>query len=131
MFRITRIYASDICAGGNILQQACFPILDRDNANAPARSDHGVIFAVNGTCKTTLLSFLLNTFYPEKKRFVQHLQSGGDKTLEQYLVPGRPAIILIEMAVAGEDSLFESGLENRLVRQLEGQPSHVFKPEML
>jgi hypothetical protein len=58
---------------------------------------------------------VLNTFCPEQKRFVQHLQSGGDKTLSQYLVPGRPAIILIEMAVPAEENLFEDKSEERLV----------------
>ncbi|MCW8801032.1 MAG: hypothetical protein OQK71_08920 [Desulfobacter sp.] len=117
MFRITRIFASDISAGGNILRQASFPIADHDStpSDPDVTSDHGVIFAVNGTCKTTLISFLLNTFCPDQKRFVQHLQSGGDKTLSQYLVPGRPAVILIEMAVPGEKNLFEDNTETRLV----------------
>ena len=117
MFKITRIFASDISAGGNILRQASFPIADHDStpSDPDVTSDHGVIFAENGTCKTTLLSFLLNTFCPDQKRFVQHLQSGGDKTLSQYLVPGRPAVILIEMAVPGEKNLFEDNTEMRLV----------------
>ena len=117
MFKITRIFASDISAGGNILRQASFPIADHDStpSDPDVTSDHGVIFAENGTCKTTLLSFLLNTFCPDQKRFVQHLQSGGDKTLSQYLVPGRPAVILIEMAVPGEKNLFEDNTETRLV----------------
>ena len=65
MFKITRIFASDIRAGSNILQQAHLPISAPDGGDP---SQHGVIFAVNGTCKTTLISFLLNTFYPDKKR---------------------------------------------------------------
>jgi|GEM_PF-1217195 len=117
MFRITRIFAGEICAGENILQQGNFPIADHDSASfdPDVSSDHGVIFAVNGTCKTTLISFLLNTFCPDQKRFVQHLQSGGDKTLSQYLVPGRPAVILIEMAVPKEENLFDESPEERLV----------------
>nr|WP_319396832.1 hypothetical protein [uncultured Desulfobacter sp.] len=117
MFRITRIFAGEICAGGNILQQGNFPIAEHDSLSfdPDVSSDHGVIFAVNGTCKTTLISFLLNTFCPEQKRFVQHLQSGGDKTLSQYLVPGRPAMILIEMAVPAEENLFEDKSEERLI----------------
>ena len=117
MFRITRIFAGEICAGENILQQGNFPIADHGSApfDPDVSSDHGVIFAVNGTCKTTLISFLLNTFCPDQKRFVQHLQSGGDKTLSQYLVPGRPAVILIEMAVPREENLFDENPEERLV----------------
>ncbi|WP_320043460.1 hypothetical protein [uncultured Desulfobacter sp.] len=117
MFRITRIFAGEICAGRNILQQGNFPIADHSDApfDPDVSSDHGVIFAVNGTCKTTLISFLLNTFCPDQKRFVQHLQSGGDKTLSQYLVPGRPAVILIEMAVPREENLFDDNTEERLV----------------
>nr|WP_319495323.1 hypothetical protein [uncultured Desulfobacter sp.] len=117
MFRITRIFAGEICAGANILQQGSFPIADHDSRlfDPEVSSDHGVIFAVNGTCKTTLISFVLNTFCPDQKRFVQHLQSGGDKTLSQYLVPGRPAVILIEMAVPKEENLFEDKSEERLV----------------
>ena len=117
MFRITRIFAGEICAGENILRQGNFPIADHDSPSfdPDISSDHGVIFAVNGTCKTTLISFLLNTFCPDRKRFVQHLQSGGDKTLSQYLVPGRPAVILIEMAVPAEENLFEDKSEERLV----------------
>ncbi|WP_020590190.1 hypothetical protein [Desulfobacter curvatus] len=117
MFRITRIFAGEICAGENILQQGNFPIADHGSRpfDPDVSSDHGVIFAVNGTCKTTLISFLLNTFCPDQKRFVQHLQSGGDKTLSQYLVPGRPAVIFIEMAVPREENLFDDTPEERLV----------------
>ena len=118
MYKITRIFASDIVAGANILQQACFPIYNPENEAGPltqSSQDHGVIFAANGTCKTTLISFLLNTFYPDQNRFVQHIQSGGDKTMGQYLVPGRPAIILIEMAVPSEQTLFGEEKEERLV----------------
>ncbi len=113
MFKINRIFASDICAGGNILQQAEIPVFHPAGSSTASR--HGVVFAVNGTCKTTLISFLLNTFYPDKKRFVQHLQSGGDKTLEQYLAPGRPALVLVEMALPGEGRLFEGQIQERLV----------------
>ncbi len=118
MYKITRIFASDIVAGGNILQQACFPIYEPENEKVQqptASQDHGVIFAANGTCKTTLISFLLSTFCPEQNRFVQHIQSGGDKNMSQYLIPGRPAMILLEMAVPSEHTLFGQEKEARLV----------------
>ncbi len=113
MHRLCRFYISDIKAGDNILRNGYFPI-SRDET----RLDHGVIFAANGTCKTTMLSFILSAFCPDQRRFVQHLQSGGDKTLAQYLVPGRPAIVLLDLAAAtGQLKLFEP-LEHALIGQL-------------
>ena len=85
MYRLSRFFISDIVAGENILRNGYFPIF-----KAHERADHGIIVAANGSCKTTLLSFLFSVFTPERRRFVQYLQSSGDKTLEQYLVPGRP-----------------------------------------
>ena len=92
MYRLCRLFISEIAAGENLLRNGFIPIF-RENG----LTDHGVLFAANGTCKTTLLSFILNIFCPDRRRFVQHLQSGGDKTLEQYLIPGRPAIVLLDM----------------------------------
>ncbi|MCG8471051.1 MAG: hypothetical protein MI742_04255 [Desulfobacterales bacterium] len=110
MYRLSRFFISDVVAGENIIQNGCFPICRRGE-----RADHGVLFAQNGSCKTTLLSFLLNVFNPEKRRFVQYLQSGGDKTLEQYLIPGRPAVVMLELVTTLEPTLFEAEPEERLV----------------
>jgi hypothetical protein len=110
MYRLCRFFISDITAGENLLQNAYVPIL-RENE----RPDHGVLFAANGTCKTTLLSFVLSVFCPDQRRFVQHLQSGGDKTLEQYLIPGRPAVVVLDLASLTEPTLFEAEPEEHLV----------------
>lgn len=110
MYRLCKFFISDIVAGGNILKNGYFPIFKEGE-----RPDHGVLFAANGTCKTTLLSFLLGVFCPEKRRFVQHLQSNGDKTLEQYLIPGRPAIVAVDLVITGEANLFEAEPEEHLV----------------
>jgi hypothetical protein len=110
MYRLSRFFVSEITAGENLLRHGLVPIV-RENGQA----DHGVLFAANGTCKTTLLSFLLNVFCPDQRRFVQHLQSGGDKTLEQYLIPGRPAVVLLELALPGQPGLFDAQAAERLV----------------
>ncbi|WP_163833690.1 hypothetical protein [Spartinivicinus ruber] len=110
MYRLCKFFVSDIVAGGNILKKGYFPIFKEGE-----RPDHGVLFAANGTCKTTLLSFLLGVFCPEKRRFVQHLQSNGDKTLEQYLIPGRPAVVAVDLVTTGENNLFEAEPEEHLV----------------
>ncbi len=110
MYRLCRLFISDITAGENLLRNGFVPVF-RENGLA----DHGVLFAANGTCKTTLLSFILNVFCPDQRRFVQHLQSGGDKTLEQYLIPGRPAVILLDMATLLQPNLFEEEPVEHLV----------------
>ncbi|BBO84016.1 hypothetical protein DSCO28_45820 [Desulfosarcina ovata subsp. sediminis] len=110
MYRLCKLFISDVTAGENLLRNAFVPIA-RENGDA----DHGVLFAANGTCKTTLLSFILSVFSPDQRRFVQHLQSTGDKTLEQYLIPGRPAVVLVDIASIGQATLFESAPENHLV----------------
>lgn len=103
MYRLCKLFLSDVTAGENLLRNAMIPIA-RENGNA----DHGVLFAANGTCKTTMLSFILSVFSPDKRRFVQHLQSTGDKTLEQYLIPGRPAVVLIDMTSTDQPTLFDA-----------------------
>ncbi|MBR9987830.1 MAG: hypothetical protein KFF68_18145 [Desulfosarcina sp.] len=110
MYRICRFFISDIIAGENLLRNAFVPIM-RESGHA----DHGVLFAANGTCKTTVLSFILNVFSPDQRRFVQHLQSSGDKTLEQYLIPGRPAVVLLDMASLDQPTLFDAAPEAHLV----------------
>ncbi|WP_300668171.1 hypothetical protein [Desulfoluna sp.] len=110
MYRLSRFFISDVVAGENIIQNGYFPICKEGE-----RADHGVLFAPNGSCKTTLLSFLLSVFSPAKRRFVQHLQSGGDKTLEQYLIPGRPAVVMLELVTTLEPTLFEAEPEDRVV----------------
>ncbi len=110
MYRLSKLFVSDIAAGENILRNGFIPVF-RENGLA----DHGVLFAANGTCKTTLLSFVLNVFCPDQRRFVQSLQSGGDKTLEQYLIPGRPALILLDLAVTLEPTLFDAAPVDHLV----------------
>ena len=64
MYRLSRIFASDITAGGNLLRNGYVPVMREDG-----RADHGVLFAVNGTCKTTLLSFILSVFLSQKQTF--------------------------------------------------------------
>ncbi|VFQ47040.1 hypothetical protein [Desulfoluna butyratoxydans] len=110
MYRLSRFFISDVAAGENIVQNGYFPICREGE-----RADHGVLFAQNGSCKTTLLSFLLSAFCPEQRRFVQHLQSGGDKSLDQYLIPGRPAVVLINLTVTAEPTLFEAEPEEHLL----------------
>ena len=110
MYRLSRLFASDLTAGENLLRNAYVPVF-RENGEG----DHGVLFAANGTCKTTLLSFVLNVFSPEKRRFVQYLQSGGDKSMEQYLIPGRPAVVLLDMSISPSGSLFGSAFMDHLV----------------
>lgn len=110
MYRLCKLFISDVTAGENLLRNAFVPIA-RENGDA----DHGVLFAANGTCKTTMLSFILNVFSPDQRRFVQHLQSTGDKTLEQYLIPGRPAVVLVDIASIGQPTLFDSTPEAHLV----------------
>ncbi|MBT8340250.1 MAG: hypothetical protein HKP58_19700 [Desulfatitalea sp.] len=110
MYRLCKFFISDVTAGKNLLRNGCIPIV-RDNG----RADHGVLFAANGTCKTTVLSFVLSVFSPHERRFVQHLQSGGDKTLDQYLIPGRPAAVLVDVACVQQPTLFEAEPEEHLV----------------
>ncbi len=110
MYRLSRFFVSDIAPGQNILRNGSFRIGKKGGEAA-----HGVLFAANGTCKTTLLSFLLTVFCPERRRFVQHLQSGGDKTLDQYLIPGRPAIVILDLVRILEADLFEEAPEEHLV----------------
>ena len=110
MYRLSRIFVSDITAGGNLLRDGFVPVFREDG-----QADHGVLFAANGTCKTTLLSFILSVFCPGRQRFVQHLQSGGDKTLEQYLIPGRPALVLLDLATVMQPTLFEAEPVDHLV----------------
>jgi len=110
MYRLGKIFISDVAAGENILRNGFIPVF-RENGLA----DHGVLFAANGTCKTTLLSFILNVFCPDQRRFVQSLQSGGDKTLEQYLIPGRPALILLDLALTLAPTLFDAAPVDHLV----------------
>ncbi|PHR22874.1 MAG: hypothetical protein COA36_17525 [Desulfotalea sp.] len=110
MYRINRIFVSEIVAGDNILRNGFIPVFRQGGL-----ADHGVLFAANGTCKTTLLSFILSVFCPGRQRFVQHLQSGGDKSLEQYLIPGRPAIVLIDLVINRQATLFDANTEGHLV----------------
>jgi hypothetical protein len=110
MYRLCKIFISDITAGENLLRNAFVPIV-RESGQA----DHGVLFAANGTCKTTVLSFILNVFSPDQRRFVQHLQSSGDKTMEQYLIPGRPAVVMLDMASLDAPTLFDAAPEAHLV----------------
>lgn len=110
MYRINRIFVSDIIAGDNLLRNGFVPV-----SRQGGEADHGVLFAANGTCKTTLLSFILSVFCPGRQRFVQHLQSGGDKSLEQYLIPGRPAIVLIDLVINRQSTLFEANPVDHLV----------------
>ena len=110
MYRVSRFFVSDITAGDNLLQQARFAVCKEGE-----RADHGVIVAANGSCKTTLLSFLLSVFCPHKDRFVQYVQSGGDKRLEQYLIPGRPAVVLLHLVATLEANLFDAAPEEHLV----------------
>ena len=110
MYRINRFFVSEITAGGNVLRNGFVPVLREDG-----QADHGVLFAANGTCKTTLLSFVLSVFCPARQRFVQHLQSGGDKTLEQYLIPGRPALVMLDLATTLQPTLFEAEPVDHLV----------------
>lgn len=102
MYRLSRFYVSDIVAGTNIIRNSFFPIINKGDD-----SDHGIIVAANGSCKTTLLSFLFSVFCPDQRRFVQHLQSEGDKTMDQYLIPGRPGIVLLDLITREDPSLFE------------------------
>jgi hypothetical protein len=104
------LFISDITAGENLLRNAYVPIVRESG-----RADHGVLFAANGTCKTTVLSFVLNVFSPDQRRFVQHLQSTGDKTLEQYLIPGRPAVVMLDMTSLDAPTLFDAAPEAHLV----------------
>ncbi|MDY0163552.1 hypothetical protein [Desulfobotulus sp.] len=110
MFRLKRFFVSDIKAGDNILRNGFVPVFREDGD-----ADHGVLFAANGTCKTTLLSFILSVFSPSRQRFVQHLQSGGDKSLDQYLIPGRPAIVMLDLAMVLQPTLFEAKPVDHLV----------------
>jgi hypothetical protein len=110
MYRINRIFVSDIVAGDNLLRNGLIPV-----SRQGGQADHGVLFAANGTCKTTLLSFILSVFCPGRQRFVQHLQSGGDKSLEQYLIPGRPAVVLIDLVIDRQATLFEANPVSHLV----------------
>ncbi|WP_028581799.1 coiled-coil domain-containing protein [Desulfogranum japonicum] len=110
MYRLSRIFVSDITAGGNLLRNGYVPVFREDG-----QTDHGVLFAVNGTCKTTLLSFILSVFCPKSKRFVQYLQSDGDKTLEQYLIPGRPALVVLDLSTITPPTLFEAEPVDHLV----------------
>ncbi|GAB6904565.1 hypothetical protein DESC_740028 [Desulfosarcina cetonica] len=110
MYRLCRLFISDVTAGENLLRNAFVPIVRESG-----RADHGVLFAANGTCKTTVLSFILSIFSPDQRRFVQHLQSGGDKTLEQYLIPGRPAVVLLDAASLEQPTLFDNAPEAHLV----------------
>ncbi|MBI9087893.1 MAG: hypothetical protein JEZ12_01595 [Desulfobacterium sp.] len=110
MYRLSGFFISDIVAGENILRNGYFPIHKEGE-----RADHGIIVAANGSCKTTLLSFLFSVFTPERRRFVQYLQSSGDKTLEQYLVPGRPAVVLLNLSVALDPTLFVAHPKEHLV----------------
>ncbi len=114
MYRLCKFYVSDIIAGGNIFRNAHFPVYSGNR-----RADHGMIYAENGTCKTTLLSFFFSVFCPEQRRFVQHLQSGGDKTMQQYLIPERPAIIILDLVTVFNSPFFgqEPG-EHLLIGQL-------------
>ncbi|MCW7753529.1 hypothetical protein OOT00_05945 [Desulfobotulus sp. H1] len=110
MFRLNKFFVSDIKAGDNILRNGFVPVFREDGD-----ADHGVLFAANGTCKTTLLSFILSVFSPSRQRFVQHLQSGGDKSLDQYLIPGRPAIVMLDLAMVLQPTLFETKPVDHLV----------------
>ncbi len=110
MYRINRIFVSDIVAGDNLLRNAFIPVFRQGG-----QADHGVLFAANGTCKTTLLSFILSVFCPGRQRFVQHLQSGGDKSLEQYLIAGRPSLVLIDLVIDRQSTLFEAKPVSHLV----------------
>lgn len=110
MYRISRIFVSDIVAGDNLLRNGFIPVFRQGG-----QADHGVLFAANGTCKTTLLSFILSVFCPGRQRFVQHLQSGGDKSLEQYLIPGRPALVLLDLVMEQQSTLFEANPVSHLV----------------
>ncbi len=110
MYKLSRFFVSDIVAGENILRNGYFPICKEDK-----QAEHGIIVAANGSCKTTLLSFLFSVFVPDRRRFVQYLQSNGDKTLEQYLVPDRPALVMLELSMDLDPTLFESQPQERLV----------------
>ncbi|MFT5699827.1 MAG: hypothetical protein ACI8ZB_002693 [Desulforhopalus sp.] len=110
MYRINRIFVSDIIAGDNLLRNGFIPVFRQGG-----QADHGVLFAANGTCKTTLLSFILSVFCPGRQRFVQNLQSGGDKSLEQYLIAGRPALVLIDLVINRQSTLFEANPVDHLV----------------
>ena len=110
MYKLSRFFVSDIVAGENILRNGYFPICKEDK-----QAEHGIIVAANGSCKTTLLSFLFSVFVPDRRRFVQYLQSNGDKTLEQYLVPDRPALVMLELSMDLDATLFESQPQERLV----------------
>lgn len=110
MYKLSRFFVSDIVAGENILRNGYFPVF-RENEQA----DHGIIVAANGSCKTTLLSFLFSVFTPDRRRFVQYLQSGGDKMLEQYLVPGRPAVVMLNLSMNLRPTLFEEQPREHLV----------------
>ena len=110
MYKLSRFFVSDIVAGENILRNGFFPILKTNS-----RADHGIIVAANGSCKTTLLSFLFSVFAPDRRRFVQYLQSNGDKSLEQYLVPGRPAVIMLDLSINLTPTLFDEKPREHLV----------------
>ncbi len=110
MYRISRFFVSDIVAGENLLRNGYFPIFKESE-----QPDHGIIVAANGSCKTTLLSFLFSVFTPDRRRFVQYLQSSGDKTLEQYLVPDRPALVMLHLSINLSPTLFEAQPREHLV----------------
>ena len=110
MYKVSRFFVSDIVAGENLLRNGYFPVFREDE---PA--DHGIIVAANGSCKTTLLSFLFSVFTPDRRRFVQYLQSGGDKALEQYLVPDRPALVMLHLSINLDPTLFETQPREHLV----------------
>ena len=110
MYKLSRFFVSDIVAGENILRNGYFPILKKNS-----QADHGIIVAANGSCKTTLLSFLFSVFAPDRRRFVQYLQSNGDKSLEQYLVPGRPAVVMLDLSINLTPTLFDAKPREHLV----------------
>ncbi len=110
MYRLSRFFVSDIVAGENILRNGDFPVFKENQSE-----EHGIIVAANGSCKTTLLSFLFSVFTPDRRRFVQYLQSNGDKTLEQYLVPGRPAVVMLNLSMNLDPTLFDAQPREQLV----------------
>ncbi|HFQ4926534.1 TPA: hypothetical protein ACGU4W_003759 [Vibrio vulnificus] len=121
MWLLNRLYLSDFCAGSNFMDDGYLPILDDKGDISEC-----LIFSPNGTYKSSLLALTMSCLSPDKKRFIQSLQSkseskgGCDKQMEDYMVEGRPALVMCEFINrTGEVDLFGNEIRDTvLVGQL-------------
>ena len=88
-------------------------LLNIPDASFEFNAKSSYVIAGNGVGKSTTIGLILNTLHPYKYSFI-HGDSPVDRFLEEYILPDRPGLILIEWVLDTTDKEFQYLLTGRL-----------------